>query len=374
MNTSGMIKTIRYFGFALLTTLIVSCGSDTSREMMIFSPGHKHLLLMHPTTNNIRTINYLINEGIFPLPENYRIVGVYHQSSAYNFELSRAYIDEQELTRFTLLGIDQPLTKKILFQANSLTDTFQWLFEQSEGAIFMGGPDMVPAAYGEPVNLLTVIEDAHRHFLELSFLFHLLGGHQDAAFAPMLQEDPFYRILGICLGMQTMNVATGGTMVQDIPTEVYGLTTVEEVIAMDENQQHRNYYTNLGEDTGLVRYSFHQIITDAQSQMGQMAFHPDAKPYVLSSHHQALKDIGKGFRVTAWSADSLIPEAIEHEKYPNVFGVQFHPEVITLYQPDAKLKFQPGEEPAHAYLDLYPGDSGAHFHNGFWKHTGLQYP
>jgi putative glutamine amidotransferase len=369
-----MINSIRSCGFALLLTIVVSCGHHTDREPNVFSPDHKYLLLMHPTTNNIRTINYLITEGIFPLPENYHILGVYHQSSTYNFELSQACINELELTRFSLLGIGQTLTKDMLFQANSLTDTFRLLFEQSEGAIFMGGPDMVPAAYGEPVNLLTVIEDAHRHFFELSFLFHMLGGHQDVAFTPMLQEDPFYRILGICLGMQTMNVATGGTMIQDIPSEVYGLTTVEEVLAMDENQRHRNYYTNLGQDTDLVRYNFHQIITHTQSQLQQMVFHPGTKPVVLSSHHQALKDIGKGFRVTAWSVDSLIPEAIEHEKYPNVFGVQFHPEVITLYQPDAKLKFKPQEEPLQAYLDLYPGDLGAHFHRGFWKHTGLQYP
>jgi hypothetical protein len=62
-----------------------------------------------------------------------------------------------------------------------------------------------------------VITDPHRHYLELSFLFHLLGGFQDESFLPLLEERPEYPVLGICLGMQSMNVATGGDMIRIFP-------------------------------------------------------------------------------------------------------------------------------------------------------------
>ena len=354
--------------------LVISCHREVPVETAPFSPEHKHLLLMHPTVANIRTIDFLITEGIFPLPGNYRIVGVYHESGSYDYGLSATYIAGNALDRFVLHGMGGSLTREELFTTNGLSPVFRWLFERSEGVLFMGGPDIPPSVYGQATNLLTVIEDPYRHYLELSFLFHLLGGHQDEAFAPLLGERPGYSILGICLGMQTMNVATGGTMVQDIPTEIYGLATVEEVTSLDPDRQHRNYYSNLNEDPGLVRYSFHRVFPVPESLISRLAFSPAASPYVLSSHHQALKDIGKGFRVTAWCVDSLIPEAIEHTKYKNVTGVQFHPEVVNLYRPEAKIRFVPGEADGHSFLDMYPGDMGENFHRSFWKHIALTYP
>ena len=361
--------------FLLVAILfIVACSREQVSEQQLFSPDHNHLLLMHPTVGNIRTINHLISEGILPMPGNYRIVGVYHQSGSYDYLLSADYIRSQDLDHFVLYEADGLLRPDLLFGSNELSPVFRWLFEQSEGVFFMGGPDIPPAVYGHPTSLLTEITDNYRHYLELSFLFHLLGGYQDEDFAPLLDENPDYSILGICLGMQTMNVATGGTMVQDIPFELYGLATIEEVVALDRNLQHRNYHINLNEDPEVVRYSFHQVVPEEGSLMEQLAFMPGAKPYVLSSHHQAIKDIGKGFRVAAWCIDSLIPEAIGHEKYRNVIGIQFHPEVVSLYDKDAKIRFSAGQDTLSSYLDMYAGDLGGNFHKSFWKHIALAYP
>ena len=354
--------------------IITSCGEPAMVPQDTFLPGHNHLLLMHPTVTNIQTLQFLMEERILPLPADYRVVGVYHNASTYDFQLSADYIEAHALGRFVLHGIDEPLGHDMLFEANDLSPAFEWLFEQSEGVFFMGGPDLPPSTYGQPTNLLTIITDPHRHFLELSFLFHLLGGYQDEAFTPLLDRNHGYSVLGICLGMQTMNVATGGTMIQDIPTQVYGLSTVEEVLLLEQNQRHRNYYTNLRQDNDIVRYGFHQIILSEGSRMAHLALVPEARPYVLTSHHQAVEKVGKGFRVTAWCIDNLIPEAMEHIRYPHVTGVQFHPEVTTLFDPEAKLRFVPNEEALHSYMDLYPGDMGTNFHRGFWKHIALGFP
>ncbi len=96
----------------------------------------------------------------------------------------------------------------------ALGDDYRKIFEHSEGTVFFGGPDLPPEVYNEKTSLHTSIYDPYRHYFELSFLFHLLGGYQAEKFEPLLKEDPDYLIYGFCLGMQTMNVATGGTMMQ----------------------------------------------------------------------------------------------------------------------------------------------------------------
>ncbi len=55
--------------------------------------------------------------------------------------------------------------------------------------------------------------DPGRHFFEVSFLFHLLGGSRNESFKPLLDENPGYMVTGFCLGMQSMNVATGGILI-----------------------------------------------------------------------------------------------------------------------------------------------------------------
>src|SRR5690606_40614006 len=67
-----------------------------------------------------------------------------------------------------------------------------------------------PGVYGEE-NTLSVITDPQRHYFETTFLFQLLGGFWNEDFKPFLNEKPKYMVTGFCLGMQTMNVATGGT-------------------------------------------------------------------------------------------------------------------------------------------------------------------
>ena len=232
---------------------------------------------------------------------------------------------------------------------------------------------MPATTYGNPTNLLTSITDPHRHYVELSFLYHLLGGLQNEDYKPLLESQPNYPIIGICLGMQSMNVATGGTMYQDIPTELYGLQTVEAVLAQEQNAQHRNYNSNFGADDELTWGHFHQIKFEKGTFLDTLNGSVEDFPYVWSSHHQALKALGKNIIPFAWSTDGKIVETIKHSKYPHVLGVQFHPEVPSIYNTEIKIKRIPLETDQKSYIELYPGQKGEDFHRAFWEMVGTWY-
>jgi putative glutamine amidotransferase len=336
-------------------------------EISAFKPT---IVLMHPTVSNLKTFISLTEQDIFPFPSDAKVIGVYHTSGSYDYSQSAEFLKSLKDTRFGLLSLDGSLNPNNLYKENGCSNAFRAIFENSNGIIFFGGPDMPPATYESQTNLLTSITDVHRHYVELSFLFHLLGGIQNEEITPLLDSKPEYAILGICLGMQTMNVATGGSMVQDIPTEIYGLTTVEEVLALDANMQHRNYYSNLGVDKDLIWGHFHPIQFEQGSLFDSLNGNTEELPYIWSSHHQALNKLGKDIIPIAWCVDRKIIEAIKHAKYPNVLGVQFHPEVPSIYDTESKLKRIPFEQNQQSYIDLYPNSKGEDFHRAFWRMVG----
>ncbi len=370
-----MTKKLNLLLIAFLLLSLNGCSPwmRPKRDTEVFLEGQQHIVIMHPTVGNLKTLLHLTENGIFPLGDNYRIVGIYHQSASYDYGQSLEFIKKQRLDNIALLGLATKLSPGRLYQENELTIAFEEIFRQSEGIIFFGGPDIPPALYHQPTSLLTVITDPHRHYLELSLLFHLLGGSQNEDYKALLEENPDYPVLGICLGMQSMNVASGGTLIQDIPSQVYGRTNIEDLVSMEANLQHRNNYNHLQLDRSIERYSFHQIMTQPGSHLARIAEDPSLNPYVLSSHHQAVLQLGKDFQPTAWCMGKQIVEAIEHTRYPHVIGVQFHPEVTALYQPDQKLSFLPGEAPQHSFLDLYPGSKGENFHRNFWSYIAGMY-
>ncbi|HRW70508.1 gamma-glutamyl-gamma-aminobutyrate hydrolase family protein [Lentimicrobium sp.] len=328
--------------------------------------GDPVLVLMNPTVNNLKTVFYLIDNGIFPLPEDYRLVGFYHTAQAYDFSQSAGFIRESG-REGVFLHACSGLPGLRLYGENPCSDDFRLVFENSAGVIFFGGPDIPPAFYGEETNLLTAITDYHRHAFEASFLFHLTGGFQDDAFTPLLEQKPDFLVMGICLGMQTMNIAAGGTMIQDIPTEIYQLTTAEQVLAMEQDNRHRNYHTQFGLDDALMWGSFHRIKITRPEKLKFLTAGSAPHPGVLSSHHQAVEKAGKGLEVVATSMDGKIPEILLHSRYPNVIGFQFHPEPALLYKPDEKLKFDPDKPAAMSFIDLYPEAEGETFNRNIWK-------
>ena len=154
------------------------------------------------------------------------------------------------------------------------------LLAKLDGIVFSGGPDLDPAEYGETVWNETVSIDAVRDRSDLMF-----------ARAALASGKP---VLAICRGEQLMNVVLGGTLYQDIPTQV------------DTLVKHSGFDHRIGVEKGSVLYDL----------FGQDSL------TVNSSHHQAVKDPAPGIRITAHAPDGIV-EAYEYE---NVTAVQFHPE------------------------------------------------
>ena len=154
------------------------------------------------------------------------------------------------------------------------------LLAKLDGIVFSGGPDVDPAEYGETVWNETVSIDAVRDRSDLLF-----------ARAALASGKP---VLAICRGEQLMNVVLGGTLYQDIPTQV------------DTVIKHSGFDHRIGVEKGSVLYEL---------------FGQDSMT-VNSSHHQAVKDPAPGINITAHAPDGIV-EAYEYE---NVLAVQFHPE------------------------------------------------
>lgn len=352
--------------------ILILCSFSLSAQQYFGTPvakGKPCLVLMNPTVNNLKTVFYLIDDGVFQLPQNYNLVGFFNKSQKYDFSQSADFVRESGRGN-VFLQVCNDLPDSKLFWENPCSDDYLKVFEGSEGIIFFGGPDIPPTIYGEETNLLTEITDYHRHTFEASFLFHLLGGFQDESFVPLLEQKPDYRILGICLGMQTLNIATGGTLIQDIPSVVYNQKSIEQVLASGSDNRHRNYFTNYGTDDELIWGHFHRIKITMPERMKPLLAGSDPNPYVLSSHHQAAGRIGKGLVIAATSMDGKIVEALVHEKYPNVMAFQFHPEPTFLYQPENKISFQPGQPASTSFIELYGGEKGEVFNRNVWKWVG----
>jgi len=330
-----------------------------------FDPGCQYVILANPTANNIETIRFLTDNHILRVNrKNVQFVGIYHKDQAYDFRQSIDLIREKKLTCFHLQEIPLPLGDEDVFRENSCTELFRKIFRNSVGIFFFGGPDIQPEIYGEQ-NTRSVVTDPVRHRLEVSLLFHLIGGAADPSFIPFLEEKPGYLVTGFCLGLQTMNVAAGGTLVQDIPLEVYGRETPREIVTLDRNNLHRNYWQELNQDSQLMGINFHPLQFTSHPFFGKNIkvskyFHP----LIYSSHHQSLENVGMGFEVTALSPDGKVIEGLAHKRYLHVFGVQFHPEVPALYENREEWKYTPD-----GVLQTYHriiGKESVDFHKRYW--------
>ncbi len=174
------------------------------------------------------------------------------------------------------------------------TDALISALDSLDGILLTGGADINPLYLGEePVMELHGI-NPRRDKQEL-----LLA---------KLAADRQIPILGICRGIQTMNAAFGGTLYQDIHSQMEG----------------KRIKHNQDLDRG---YASHTVQIEEGSLLHRL-FNTDTLA-VNSFHHQAVKDAAPGFRVCAHSVDGVI-EAIESTEYKSMLGVQWHPECFIL--------------------------------------------
>jgi len=331
-----------------------------------FNTHKKYIILCDPTVHRVETIKYLTDNHILKVNKNkVKFVGVYYEGQKTDYSKTQKYIEENHLDNFFLHEIKGELNESNLYEKNDVSDQLKKVFDNSIGIIFFGGADIPPAVYGEE-NTKSGVYTPARHYYETTFMFHLLGGYQDETFKPFLAERPDYVVTGFCLGMQTMNVGTGGTLIQDIPSEIYRANTPEETVAIGRTNMHRNYWQEIKEDPLFMGINLHTIqFTDNPFFGETLKISKKETPRIYSSHHQAIEKLGKGLEVTCLSPDGKIIEGIAHDKYPHVFAVQFHPEVSALYEDMELHKFNPDDEPK-TYHEIL-GKSSVEFHKAYWK-------
>ena len=119
-------------------------------------------------------------------------------------------------------------------------------------------------------------------------------------------------VLGICFGMQILNVSRGGTLFQDIETDIENCVKHEQGKPLA-----RNSHSLEIEKEGLLA----RLITNSEGGNGTW----DIK--VNSHHHQAIKKVGKNLRSTAWAKDGVIECIEDTRKDRYILGVQWHPEL-----------------------------------------------
>ena len=325
------------------------------------------LVVFNPETFNIRALEALRKNRIIDIP-NLTVIGIYHVRQTGKFDESRKYVRENKLDWFKFHEISAEISEPAVFKKNACTPEFEAIAKKADGVIFFGGPDIPPSIYAKKTNLLTEITDPYRHYLEISAVFHFLGGSQDDSFQALLDSRPRFPVLGICLGFQTLNVGTGGTLIQDIWAEFYGKDYVEDVIALGPEQWHNNPYRLLYPADKLMGYNFHTIQFAEKSKfVTAMRFKTADHPRILSSHHQAIDTPGKDLIAVATSRDGKIIEAVEHRKYPNVLGVQFHPEHPMLWDTEPRFRQKPGD-PLTSYNAILAGTPPSlEFNKAIWK-------
>ncbi len=332
-----------------------------------FNREKDYVILANPTAGNIEVVRFLLNKGIFRIDQKrVEFVGVYHSGQAYDFSKSADHIASNGLTSFHLHEVRGPLTDETVYGENGCSDDLRKIFNASVGVIFFGGPDIQPALYDQE-NLYSETDDPMRHRFEVTFLFHLAGGSRNPSFRPLLEDNPGYVVTGFCLGMQSMNVAAGGALYQDIPAQIYDSYSAETTVLIGQNNLHRNYWQEIEPGKGLMGSNLHTIrFTDDHFFGTTVKVSRKSEPLIYSSHHQSVSTLAPVYRVTALSTDGKVIEGIAHRKYPHVFAVQFHPEVSALYEERAEVMFTPGDRPAslHSRLDK----QSLKFHRSYWNY------
>jgi putative glutamine amidotransferase len=159
-----------------------------------------------------------------------------------------------------------------------------------DGLILAGGRDVDPATYGAEPDPETDEPRTERDVFEIALARRALE-----------RDLP---LLGICRGMQVMNVARGGTLVQHLPHHL-------------GHEDHRR-------SVGTFEGNDHPVRLEEGSLAARAA--GEVHHGTLSHHHQGVERLGKGLEVTGWAEEDRLIEALEDPRLRFALGVQWHPE------------------------------------------------
>jgi putative glutamine amidotransferase len=185
------------------------------------------------------------------------------------------------------------------------------LLSRAEGLLVTGGEDVSPDLFGQP---------PHRNLGGVAPWRDTLD-HIAIAYA---LERPELPVLGICRGVQSLAVFAGGTLTQDVPSQVEN--------AIQHGQKAPGYHAT------------HEIGIEAGTLLAGIV--GDTRVMVNSFHHQAVDCVPEGFVATARTCDGVI-EAVERVGARFCLGVQFHPELMVRHHPPMAAIFARFVEAAH---------------------------
>ena len=166
-----------------------------------------------------------------------------------------------------------------------------------DGLLLSGGEDVAPERYGEEAQPSVTEVDPARDAFEIALI------------TEARQRD--LPIFAICRGVQILNVACGGSLVQDIPTQLSG--PMDHNFTVPPHQSFSRAHEVWIEKDSLLAALLRERLSDTDSCE------------VNSRHHQAVKTVAPGFKVSATAPDGVI-EAIEDPAATFCLGVQWHPE------------------------------------------------
>jgi putative glutamine amidotransferase len=195
------------------------------------------------------------------------------------------------------LGLDEPRLLRAL--------------DCADGLLLAGGEDVAAELFGEEPHPKLGKVDAARDAAEMAVARRAL--------------ETGMPLLAICRGIQALNVAAGGTLYQDIPSQLPGAL------------KHNCFYPEYPRD-----HIAHTVDIEPDSRLaaivGQDGILPCEVP-VNSLHHQSIKMVGSGLRVVAKAPDGII-EVVEGEGGDWVVAVQWHPEELAAARPDMAALFR----------------------------------
>jgi putative glutamine amidotransferase len=198
----------------------------------------------------------------------------------------------QALNRPYVWAVEQSGGVPVLIPATQCAANAERYLSVLDGLLLSGGVDIAPECYGQELHPELGEVDADRDAIELPLT--------------QLALDQDMPLFAICRGTQLLNIALGGTLFQDIPSQ------------KPSPIQHQQRYA------GIPRHCVtHTVHIERESRLAEIV--GATRIASNSFHHQALDAIGEGLAVTAHAPDGIV-EAVESRRHRYVLGVQFHPE------------------------------------------------
>lgn len=195
-----------------------------------------------------------------------------------------------------------------LIPLNLPETSLRTLYDLAEGIILTGGGDVEPSLYNHEPHPTQGDVQSDRDKEEITVV------HWAAADGKPL--------LGICRGIQVIAVAAGGTLIQDIPSQ------------MPEATLHQYHYNN--EHSHPEDYLAHDVELTPTSRLAKAL--QVSHVWTNSLHHQAIQSVPVPWQIMGRSTDGVV-EVVEHTEHPFLIGVQWHPEVLVAKHESARQIF-----------------------------------